>query len=136
MVQDFVPAPRRYSKKSSRRVPRAAFCSCSTRLPVLAPPHARSARGHAWLTPLHLSFAPIHPCGHVAGLRGDASSSSKCRAPPAMAPWQPPPQRRGPALTPVDAAPRRLPLREDGYSTWDATRAVLPSGKRAARILA
>ena len=25
MVQDFVPAPRRYSKKSSRRVPPAAF---------------------------------------------------------------------------------------------------------------
>jgi hypothetical protein len=45
-----------------------------------------------------------------------------------------PPQRVGPALTPVAAAPRRLPLREERYSTWGDPRAVLPSGMCAAAI--
>ena len=45
-----------------------------------------------------------------------------------------PPRRRGPASTPVDAAPRRLPFREDRYSTWGDARAVLPSGKHAAAV--
>ncbi len=37
-------------------------------------------------------------------------------------PMAAPRQRLGPALTPVDAAPRRLPLREDRYSTWGDAR--------------
>ena len=54
------------------------------------------------------------------------SESPTCDGPRA------PPQRLGPALTPVDAAPRRLPFHEDRYSTWGDPRAVLPSGTRAA----
>ena len=50
------------------------------------------------------------------------SESPTCDGPIAA-----PSQRLGPALTPVDAAPRRLPLREDKYSTWGGPRAVLPS---------
>ena len=88
--------------------------------------------------PLHLSLSPVHPVlqtrSFLAGLRGDSSSSSPSESPTCDGPMAAPPQRQGPALTPVDAAPRRLPFLEDRYSTWGDPRAVLPSGKPRPRF--
>ena len=94
MVHEFAPASRRCSKKSSRRVPRAAFCSCSTRLPVLAPPHARWPRGHGGLTPPSPLLRPHSPSVTDAVLFGrppgrQLDLQCQVRAPPATAPGQP-----------------------------------------------
>ena len=129
MVQEFAPAPRWCSKKNSRRLPRAAICSCSTRLPVLAPPHARRevAAWSRWpdpppsplLRPYSPSVTDAVLFGRLTGRQLDLQYqvSPTCDGPMAA-----PRQRLGPALTPVDAAPRRLPLREDRYSTWGDAR--------------
>ena len=138
MAQEFTPVPVRTSKKSARD-PRAAFFLQLLYKIVGAGLLTRGWRG-AWpvMTPLHLSFAPIHPVlqtrSFLAGLRGDSSSSSPSESPTCDGPMAAPPQRQGPALTPVDAAPRRLPFLEDRYSTWGDPRAVLPSGKPRPRF--
>ena len=69
---------------------------------------------------------PFWPASGATARPPVPSESPTCDGPRA------PPQRLGPALTPVDAAPRRLPFHEDRYSTWGDPRAVLPSGTRAA----
>jgi hypothetical protein len=139
MVQDFVPAPRRYSKKSSRRVPPAAFfaaapqdCQCLLRL-------TRGRRGRGGLTPPFTSPSPPFTQCYRRGPFWPASGATArppvpSESPTCDGPMAAPRQRLGPALTPVDAAPRRLPLREDRYSTWGDARAVLPSGKPRPRF--
>ena len=88
--------------------------------------------------PFSSPSAPVTQCYRRGpfwpAYRAIARSHFQVRAPTCNGPMAAPPQRRGAALTPPDAALRRLPFREDRYSTWDP-RAVPPSGKRG-RILA
>ena len=81
MVQDFVPAPRRYSKKSSRRVPPAAFLQLLHKIASACSASREVAAWSRWPDPpLQLSFAPIHPVlqtrSFLASLRGDSSTST------------------------------------------------------------
>ena len=139
MVQDFVPAPRRYSKKSSRRVPRAAFLQLLYKIASACSASREVAAWSRWPDPPFTSPSPPFTHCYRRGPFWPASGATArpplpSESPTCDGPMAAPPQRLGPALTPVDAAPRRLPFLEDRYSTWGDPRAVLPSGKPRPRF--
>ena len=138
MVQEFAPVPGRYSKKSpprplAQRVCAAVQQDCQEQ--CLARGRLRGVRPDPPLTspspPLTQCYRrrPFWPASGATARPPHPRESPTCDGPIAA-----PPQRVGPALTPVAAAPRRLPLREDRYSTWGDARAVLPSGKPRPRF--
>ena len=136
MVQEFAPVPARYSKKSRRDPSRSVFAQLLSKI-VKSNAASREVGVVAWPDPPFTSpYPPFTQCyrrgpfwpAYGATGRGPVPSES----PTCDGPMAAPPQRRGPALTPVDAVLRRLPFREDRYSTWGRARAVLPSGTRAA----
>ena len=125
-------------KKKSAATPRAACLrSCPARL-SRAMSCARSAAWRAARPPLTSPSPPFTQCYRRGPFWPASGATARppvpSESPTCDGPMAAPRQRLGPALTPVDAAPRRLPLREDRYSTWGEPRAVLPSGSRC-RVL-
>ena len=135
MVQDFAPEPLCYSKKSSRRGPArrpAQLLSKIGKSNHLARGRLRGVRPDP---PFSSPSPPLTQCYRRGPFWPAYGATARAPLPsenPTCKPHAAPPQRLGPALTPVDAVPRRLPFREGRYSTWGRARAVLPSGTRAA----
>ena len=136
MVQEFAPEQLCYSKKSSRRGPArrpAQLLSKIGKSNHLARGRLRGVRPDP---PFSSPSPPLTQCyrrGPFWPAYGATARAPVPRESPTCdGPMAAPPQRRGPALTPVDAVLRRLSFREDRYSTWGRARAVLPSGTRAA----
>ena len=117
MVQEFAPTPRWRSKKNRRDPSRGVFAQLLSKI-VKSNALTREVGVVAWPDPPFSSPSPLFTQCYRRGpfwpaYGAIARSHLQVRAPTCNGPMAAPPQRRGPALTPVDAVLRGLPVCED-----------------------